>query len=180
MAATNIKLKGKAQWARLREEDRDVGGPNTPENIQAKLDKAGGMYLMNLYFDEGVTRKDLIKAGVPHKGMIGQLIKEDDEGNLFYKCKREHRRIAKNGKEYIFRGPTVTGPDGNEWDWDEDGLIGNGSEVEVTLKKMEYGDVTLVSMDSVQVLDHVKYEREEDVTPTEEPEQDELEDEIPF
>lgn len=194
MAGTKkIKLVGTAMWARLREDNRDVGGGNTPKNIQDKLDKVGGNYLLDLYFDDTITRKDLIKAGIPHTGMLGQLIKEDDEGNLFYKCKREHRRISsRDGKEHIFGPPKVLNSDDEDWDWQTDGLIGNGSRVEVTMNRWDGDTITLISMESVKVLDHVPYEMPE----REEPEvtvvgssssttqkkvvKQELDDEIPF
>lgn len=165
-----IKLTGTAMFARLQESDRDKGNSNTPEHIQQKIDAVGGKYVMNLFFDDSVKRKDLIKAGVPHTGMLGQLIKEDDEGNLFYKCQRNHKRIAQDGKEYIFGPPKVTDADGNDWDFSDggNGLIGNGSLVEVTLNRWDGNSVTLISMEEVKVLDHVRYERperpEEEVT----------------
>ena len=159
-----IKLTGTAMYARLQESDRDKGNAKTPPNIQAKIDEVGGNYVMNLFFDDSVKRKDLISAGVPHKGMLGQLIKEDDEGNLFYKCKRNHRRVTKDGREYIFGPPKVTTAQGRDWDFDSDGLIGNGSLVEVTLDRFDGQSVTLISMEEVKVLDHVKYERPEEET----------------
>jgi hypothetical protein len=151
-----IKLIGTALYARLREDNKDTGNANTPDNIRAKLQEVGGVYLMNLYFDDSVKRKDLIAAGVPHKGMLGQLIKEDNEGNLFYKCKRNHQRVSKDGKTFVFGPPKVTyqGEDFTD-------NIGNGSIVEVTLDRWDGNSVTLVSMEEVNIIDLIPYEAPE-------------------
>lgn len=190
MSNHKIKLVGTAMWARLREQDRDMGLGNTPPHIKEKIEKAGGKYLMNLMFDDSVQRKDLIKAGIPHTGMLGQLIKEDDEGNLFYKCTRDHRRIgSRDGKEHIFGPPKVLKDDDTDWDWEVDGLIGNGSRVEVVINRWDGDSITLVSMESVKVLDHVPYEKPEKDEPeittvgsseTSQKKKQELDDEIPF
>ena len=151
-----IKLTGTAMYARLREDNKDTGNASTPDNIRAKLQEVGGVYLMNLYFDDSVKRKDLIAAGVPHKGMLGQLIKEDNEGNLFYKCKRNHQRVSKDGKTFVFGPPKVTyqGEDFTD-------NIGNGSIVEVTLDRWDGNSVTLVSMEEVNIIDLIPYEAPE-------------------
>ena len=151
-----IKLTGTAMFARLREDNKDTGNASTPDNIRAKLQEVGGVYLMNLYFDDSVKRKDLIAAGVPHKGMLGQLIKEDNEGNLFYKCKRNHQRLSKDGKTFVFGPPKVTyqGEDFTD-------NIGNGSIVEVTLDRWDGNSVTLVSMEEVNIIDLIPYEAPE-------------------
>ena len=47
-----IKLTGTAMYARLREDNKDTGNASTPDNIRAKLQEVGGVYLMNLYFDD--------------------------------------------------------------------------------------------------------------------------------
>lgn len=151
-----IKLIGTALYARLREDNKDTGNASTPDNIRAKLQEVGGVYSMNLYFDDSVKRKDLIAAGVPHKGMLGQLIKEDNEGNLFYKCKRNHQRLSKDGKTFVFGPPKVTyqGEDFTD-------NIGNGSIVEVTLDRWDGNSVTLVSMEEVNIIDLIPYEAPE-------------------
>ena len=151
-----IKLIGTALYARLREDNKDTGNASTPDNIRAKLQEVGGVYLMNLYFDDSVKRKDLNAAGVPHKGMLGQLIKEDNEGNLFYKCKRNHQRLSKDGKTFVFGPPKVTyqGEDFTD-------NIGNGSIVEVTLDRWDGNSVTLVSMEEVNIIDLIPYEAPE-------------------
>ena len=152
-----IKLTGTAMYARLREDNKDTGNAGTPDNIKAKLMEVGGVYLMNLFFDDSVKRKDLIAAGVPHKGMLGQLIKEDDDGNLYYKCKRNHQRVTKDGKTMVFGPPKVVDKDGNDFTDN----VGNGSIVEVTLDRWDGNNVTLVSMEEVKVLELVPYETPE-------------------
>lgn len=89
--------------------------------------------------------------------MLGQLIKEDDDGNLYYKCKRNHQRVTKDGKTMIFGPPKVVDKDGNDFSDN----VGNGSIVEVTLDRWDGNNVTLVSMEEVKVLELVPYETPE-------------------
>jgi hypothetical protein len=60
--------------------------------------------------------------------------------------------------------PKVTKADGTAWDFDEDGAIGNGSVVEVLLNVYDTSRKSIVGtrLEKVKVLEHVKYEPDED------------------
>jgi hypothetical protein len=95
-------------------------------------------------------------------------------------------------EEYGGGEPTVVKDDGTKWDYDEDGPIGNGSTVEVTLSVYDTSRKTIVGtrLDKVKVLEHKAYnpdgddEVEEEVKPAVKAGMPavkmELEDEIPF
>jgi hypothetical protein len=96
-------------------------------------------------------------------------------------------------EEYGGGEPTVVKADGTKWDYDEDGPIGNGSTVEVTLSVYDTSRKTIVGtrLDKVKVLEHKAYnpdgddDEEEEVKPVAKvkakaPAKMELEDEIPF
>lgn len=157
MANRTIYLKGTARWARLKEDNRDLGSEQTPDDIQRKIDEVQGWYLMDLVFPEGTTRKEVAGMGIPTTGMIGQLLKEDDDGTLYYKCKRAHYNPNAVDKEtgekgIVFGPPRVLHSDNaTDWNWESDGLIGNGSEVTVKINKWEGDKATRVSMDAVRV-----------------------------
>lgn len=168
MAKTKyIDFIGKAQWAKLREEDRDLG-QNLPEGSdqRVKLEACQGMYVMNVIID-AATKKQMIADGVPNKGMTGQLFKEDDEDNKFYKCTRRHFNPKFKDKDTGEEGVVVGAPkvfkevDGANvaWDFEEDGLIGNDSVVKVRLAVSELSNGGYISeMIAVKVLEHVVYE----------------------
>lgn len=174
-----VYFPAKARWAKLRPADRDIG-KNLPEgsDTRLKIEAEQGHYLLNAYIDRD-TKKAMIDLGIPNKGMVGQLFKEDDTGELWYKCKRPHfnPRLKNrdtgemgvvNGAPVVYKtshgGVTVVNnkpifqeEDATliEWDWEEDGLIGNDSDIIV---KLDVWDGKIVTFEGIIVVNHVKYE----------------------
>lgn len=153
---------GTASYPKLQESSRDMG-ENLPDgDLKNKLEACQGMYVLNVYISDE-EKKKMIADGVPNKGMAGQLFKEDNDGDKFYKCTRKHFNPRFTDKETGEKG-VVMGPpkvlkevDGQnvEWDWEEDGLIGNGSKVKV---RISVWDDKLVEIKAVKVLEHVPFE----------------------
>ena len=97
------------------------------------------------------TKKQMIADGVPNKGMVGQLFKEDNEGNTFYKAKRPHfNPRIQGGKEM---GPPVV-MDAESVAWDDQVLIGNGSKLKV---RLDVWDGKIVTLHAVKVLELTEY-----------------------
>lgn len=158
MAKTiTVDFVGKASYAKLQESNRDMG-----QNLMAgsdqrnKLEECEGMYVMNVFITPE-TKKQMIADGVPNKGMTGQLFKEDNDGNLFYKCTRKHINPKFEDNNYMGPPKVIKEVDGANvsWDWEEDGLIGNDSEVKV---RLSVWDEKIVTMEIVKVLELVPYE----------------------
>ena len=85
--------------------------------------------------------------------MVGQLFKEDDQGNAFYKCKRPHFNPRLNkGEGDVMGAPTVM--DENNDSWDTEVNIGNGSEVKV---RLDVWDGKIVTLHAVKVLNLEEY-----------------------
>ncbi|NRB01436.1 MAG: hypothetical protein HRU32_16785 [Rhodobacteraceae bacterium] len=142
-----VDFEGKAMFAKVFERNRDMG-ENLPDGDQKnKIALEQGHYVMNVKITPE-TKQQMISEGVPTKGMVGQLFKEDDEGNLFYKCKRPHfnPRINK-GEGGVMGAPTVM--DSNNDPWDSDVNIGNGSDVKV---RLDVWEKKIVTMHAVKVL----------------------------
>ena len=140
----NVDFTGTSMFAKVFEHNRDMGQNLQDGDQKDKILAEQGHYEMNVMITPE-TKKQMIAAGVPNKGMVGQLFKEDDEGNLYYKCKRPHfnPRINK-GEGEIMGAPVVLDVDSE--DWNPDVLIGNGSEVKVRLDVWEGKIVTLVAV----------------------------------
>lgn len=150
------------QWAKLREEDRDLGKNLQDGDQKRKIEADQGHYLVNCYITP-LAKGQMIKDGIPNKGMQGMLFKTDVDGNEFYKAKRPHF----NGKLYnqetgepgVFMGPpkiVVEDAEGNNrvWDWEVDGLLGNGTKAIV---KFDVWDGKIITLEAVKVVEHVEY-----------------------
>ena len=88
MAKTiKVVFPAKAYWLKVQESNRDMG-TNLPEGDQKdKFNLHQGFYTGDFYITPEVKKK-MIADGIPNKGMAGQLFKEDNEGNLFYRVRR--------------------------------------------------------------------------------------------
>jgi hypothetical protein len=74
------------------------------------------------------------------------------DGNERINFKRKHEQFDRKGRPMTWASgaPKVTDKDGNPWDKEENGLIWNGSEIEVTYE--QYGDRKFWRLVSVKVL----------------------------
>jgi len=78
-----------------------------------------------------------------------------DVGNGIFKTK--FVRKFNTGRDWDSGAPVVTNSDGDTWNFDTDGPIGNGSTVEVMLSVYDtsYKDRPGTRLDSVKVINHV-------------------------
>lgn len=153
-----VDFEGTASWFKGFESNRDMG-----ENLEegsdtlAKIEAEQGHYVCNVYITPE-TKKEMIASGVPNSGMVGQLFKEDKEGNLFYKCKRPHFNTKVNqGEGKVFGPPVTVDAEGNEWGANTP--IGNGSKVKI---RLDVWDRKIVTWHATKVLELVEYEPDED------------------
>lgn len=164
MAKTiKVVFPAKAYWLKVQESNRDMG-TNLPDGDQKeKFNLHQGFYTGDFYITPE-TKKKMIADGIPNKGMAGQLFKEDNEGNLFYRARREHFNpvLKARGSEepgLILGPPRVSKEDEDgaivAWDFEEDGLIGNGSDVLVGVSVWDNKKVTL---EAVKIIELVPYE----------------------
>jgi len=161
-----VYVEGTTQFAKVFEGQQDLGA-NLPEGSDQrnKLESIQGQYVMNLFMTKEAKKK-AIADGVPNKNMTGQLWKEDDEGNIYYKCTRKNFNPKftdrDTGEQGVVMGPPkvlMQTEDGGVRAWDKtaDGAIGNGSTVVV---KFNVWQDKICEMEAVKVVEHVKYEPE--------------------
>jgi hypothetical protein len=161
-----VYVEGTTQFAKVFEGQQDLG-TNYAEGSEERnnLEAVQGKYVMNIFMDKE-TKAKAIADGIPNKGMVKQLWKEDDEGNIYYKCTRKHFNPKftdrDTGEQGVVMGPpkiVMQTEDGGirAWDKDTDGAIGNGSTVVV---KFNVWQDKICEMEAVKVVEHVKYEPE--------------------
>ena len=160
-----VYVECELEWTKLREEDRDMG-PRDGSDMANNFDAKQGIYVVNCVIDEA-TKSKMVADGIPNKGLQAQLFKTSKEGKDFYKATRPHFNPKFRNQETGEQGVVTGAPavlkmvDGEytNWDWEEDGLIGNGSKATV---KFDVWDGKITTMEKVLVTDHLKYEADND------------------
>lgn len=160
-----VIVECEVEWAKLREEDRDMG-PNDGSDMAINMQAKQGVYVANLILTED-TKNKMIADGVPNKGLQAQLFKTDKEGRMYYKATRPHFNPKFRNQETGEQGVTIGAPAmfkkvGNShvpWDWETDGLIGNGSEV---IAKLHVWEGKITQLEKVSVVNHVVFESKVD------------------
>lgn len=132
MASTMHSLKGIASWARVFEVNYDREYENF--NLEVVMDKEE--------FDEFVATGSRLHG------------KPTDDG-VQVKFRRPHTH---NTYPEFGGAPKVAHADNTLWNIDEDGLIGNGSEVEVFFTVYDSAKGKGTRLEGVRVLSHVPYE----------------------
>lgn len=153
MATRKVKLKGLAYWAKVFPQNRDLTGyDNTLVDV-------GGQTTIDVDLTDMEIAK-LNKSG----SMLRGTPSKDNEGLTRVKFKRKWEETYGGG------APEVIKPDGTPWDYDMDGIIGNGSTVEVILSVYDTSRKNIVGtrLEKVNVTNLVKYEAPE-FEPEEEP-----------
>jgi len=156
-----VYMHGKARYAKVFEHNRDMGENLQPGDQKDKIELTQGQYIVDLV----VTPEEKVKAisnGIPDKGMIGMRWKTNNDGEAFYKASRKHfnpnMTDRDTGEKGVIQGPPqiMKKVDGEnvKWDFDEDGFIGNDSEV---VLKMNVWQDKIVDLQAILVLDHVEF-----------------------
>jgi len=160
-----VYVECELEWTKLREEDRDMG-PRDGSDMANNFDAKQGIYVVNCVIDEA-TKSKMVADGIPNKGLQAQLFKTSKEGKDFYKATRPHFNPKFRNQETGEQGVVTGAPavlkmvDGEyiNWDWEADGLIGNGSKATI---KFDVWDGKITTMEKVLVTEHLKYEANND------------------
>ena len=156
-----------AEWAKVFDQNRDM------EGYGGKYKETNGACTIDLILDEDNLDK-LMSAG------CSKVPKADPEGRG--KKIRIDRKFD-TGFDWSSGSPIVTKADGTPWVLDEDGLIGNGSkvQVDVTIYDTQYGN-SGSRLDKVVVTNHIPYGVDTKPAPSASapPLPDNIEDEILF
>lgn len=147
MATTKHKIIGKAMWAKVFEENRDLKG------FEGAAEAYGGQYKIDLVLEPHAL-KEFKKSGSAVNPKINT-----DTSDVYVTLKRKHiDRFEWSGGQ-----PKVTKADGSVWSFEEDGYIGNGSTVEVEYEVYTTRMANGTRLLGVKVLEHVPYKDSEKV-----------------
>ena len=160
-----VYVECELEWTKLREEDRDMG-PRDGSDMANNFDAKQGIYVVNCVIDEAAKNK-MVADGIPNKGLQAQLFKTSKEGKSFYKATRPHFNPKFKNQDTGEQGVVMGAPvmlkmvEGEylPWDWDTDGLVGNGSKATV---KFDVWDGKITTMEKVCITEHLKYEANDD------------------
>ena len=175
MSSKTVYLKGKAHF--MRPYFRDEGNDKTPPDMLEKFQRTEGQYnteflLVNPDTGEVFTSRDdaldfLSEKGVPVDNMMGNLVKRNPETKeVRYKVTRPHmepnmpKEKGSDEMGFVFGPPKVVDADGNLWN--EEVLIGNGSDITVKINVWRGTKATKIRWDAVRVDNLVPYEPEEE------------------
>lgn len=151
MPTRKVKLTGLGYWAKVFEDNRDLTG------YEDALKDVGGQTTIDMDLDD-----DNLALLRKSKSMKRGTDSPDNDGLTRVKFTRkwEHKIQTKKGVMDLGGEPVVVKADGTKWDYDEDGPIGNGSTVEVTLSVYDTSRKAIVGtrLDKVKVIEHVPYE----------------------
>ena len=143
MATRIVKLTGIGEWAKVFEDNRDMHG------YDGVYESCDGACTIDIIMDDAnlstLKASRSMKKGTP-----------DAEGRG---TKVKFIRKFNTGKDWDSGAPAVVHSDGTNWDLDTDGIIGNGSTVEVELSVYDTSRPNIVGtrLDKVKVVDHVAY-----------------------
>jgi len=143
MATRKVKLTGIAEWAKVFETNRDMDG------FDGVYRDHDGACTIDLIMDDdnlaALKASRSMKKGTP-----------DPEGRG---TKVKFIRKFNTGKDWDSGAPIVTWADGSSYNYDTDGTIGNGSNVEIELSVYDTSRPNIVGtrLDKVKVVDHVTY-----------------------
>ena len=139
-----ITVTGIAQWAKVFEENRDL------EGYQGQWKDTDGRCTINVILDDdnlaALKASRSMKKGSPDPQGRGTDIK--------------FSRKFDTPNDWDGGAPSVYKSDGSLWNFETDGVIGNGSEVLVELdiyKNKNYGTTT-TRLERVKVLKHMEYD----------------------
>lgn len=147
MGTRKVKLTGLAYWSRVFEDNRDLTG------FEDALKDVGGQTCIDVDLD--ADNMALLRKS---KSMKRGTDSPDNDGLT-------RVRFTRKWEDRIAGGaPKVVKADGTVWDLDDDGPIGNGSEVEVVLSVYDTSRKAIVGtrLDKVKVLKHVVYDPDAD------------------
>ena len=143
MATRIVKLRGKGYWAKVFESNRDLTGYDNA------LVDVGGQTTIDVDLDD--RHFALLQKS---RSMLRGSPSPDNEGLTRVKFKRKWQEKYGGGE------PKIERADGSAWDMNIDGLIGNGSDVEVILSVYDTSRKNIVGtrLDKVRVINNIPYE----------------------
>jgi len=168
MKTVYVTIKAVLEYAKVFPENRDMPDNATHAGIKKMLKAADGQYSVNVYpTDEAELNKAFGPLEHEMYGGHARLKEGNSEFGVgkFFALKRKHSDIKETVKgEVNFGGaPEVVhwGEDNKNtpWSFEDDGLLGNGTEAIVKFSVYGTGDSQSVRLEKIGIVNHVAYEQ---------------------
>lgn len=158
------QARGYLEYAKVFEENRDLKSPH--KGIQKKLTQTDGEYKVNFYPATKEEKEKMLSRGLsdPMYGGYPRFKEGNSEFGIgeYVVFKRCH--IDPSGYEDLGGPPSVIHFDEEsphfreDWSFEKDGALGNGTEVELKYTTYGEGEGQSVRLYKIGVLDHVEYD----------------------
>lgn len=162
MAFKEVTTSGLIEWAKIFEDNRDM------EGYDGAYVECEGAYTVNQILEKQEYDK-LKDAGSQKKPKQARLM----GGELVVNFARKHKVTNSKGEVIAKAGgaPIVTNADGEPWDNEKDGLIGNGTRADITnlistFKGQDgkiYSRTTLTKIKITELVPYIKEETQDAV-----------------
>jgi hypothetical protein len=145
-----VVVEGIAEWPKVFESNRDKTG------YKGAFEDTNGRTSINLILDDqnyGLLKQSgSLKRGTPDAEKRGTNVKVD--------------RKWETDRDWECGAPAIYRADGNPWDLEVDGYIGNGSKVRVELVVTHFPDrgVAATRLEAIKVLELVPFESNNSMT----------------
>lgn len=157
MAFKEVTTSGQIEWAKIFESNRDM------EGYEGAYVECEGAYTVNQVLSK--EEFDKLKAsGSQKKPKQARLL----NGELVVNFARKHKVTNSKGEEVAKAGgaPAVYNADGELWDMERDGEIGNGTRADVTnlvstFKGQDGKIYSRTTLTKIKITELVPYVREE-------------------
>ena len=123
MGTRIVKLTGIAEWAKVFEQNRDLTGWKPTLQAEGSYEKYNGACTIDMILDED----NIANLQAARSSKTPKL---DPEGRGM---RVKFDRKFDTGYDWSSGAPVVKKADGSAWDFETDGIIGNGSTVETTV-----------------------------------------------
>ena len=162
-----ITVRGFAEYAKIFPENRDTADKATHPGIKKMLKQSDGQYSINFYPADDTEMNKCFGPLAHEMYGGGERLKEGQPYGTgkFFALKRKHSDIKETIKgEMEFGGvPEVVhfsddDKKGKPWSFEDDGAIGNGSEVLVKFTVYGQGTTQSVRLEKVGIISHIPFE----------------------
>lgn len=154
-----VVIRGEGSWAKIFESNRDMYEWNEDTGKFDAPSSTDGSYTINVALEMDEYKK-LKRSG----SLAAKNSKENEVGLEVVKLRRPHVKRGKEGKvlDFASGAPKVVNDMGLPWNIERDGLIGNGSDVEITLVVYETAYSPGTRLEKVKVINNIPIETDKD------------------
>lgn len=153
MATRYVNVTGKAYWAKVFEENRDLTGWDD------SLVETGGQYVVMVEADADSIHELTMARSQTVDNMKDVPVEKGSTTTVkCVKLRRDHEKYSRKGDllEWASGAPKIVKDDGKTpWSIEDDGLLGNGTEIVARVAVYDAGKNVGTRLEAIRVVNHV-------------------------